>query len=74
MSEIICGNTTCKKQITNKTEVEYSEEFSEFYCNWDCALEALFEKARCAPIDLQDKKQLKEKDVELKKGKFYWRN
>lgn len=73
MSEIICGSPTCKKKITNKTEVEYSEEFSEFYCNWDCAVEALFDKARCTPFDFKDKKQLSDTDVELKRGKFHWK-
>lgn len=72
MTEILCGG--CKKPITNKTEVEYSQEFTEFYCNFDCATEALFERARCTPFDLKDKDELKEKEVVLKRGKLHWEN
>ncbi len=56
MTEILCGS--CKKPITNKTEVEY---YGEFYC--DCALEELFNKARCSPFDFKDKEQLKDKEL-----------
>ncbi|MBL5769229.1 hypothetical protein MXL46_14080 [Heyndrickxia sporothermodurans] len=63
--EIRCGR--CNKPITNKTEVEYSQEYSEFYCKWDCAVEAFFDRARCVPFDFKDK------DVEIKRGKFYWK-
>lgn len=73
MNQIICGSSTCKQQITNKTDVEYSQEYSEFYCSWDCALEALFDKARCAPFDFKNKEELRDKDVELKRGRFFWR-
>ena len=71
MSEILCGS--CKSPITCKTEVEYSEEYNEFYCNFDCALEELFNKARCAPFDFKSKQQLRDKDVELRRNKFYWK-
>lgn len=71
MTEILCGS--CKKPITNKTEVEYSEEYGEFYCNWDCALEELFNKARCTPFDFKDKEQLKDKEVEIKNGRLHWK-
>lgn len=72
-SIIICGNPTCKNQITNKTEVEYSDEYSEFYCNWDCAVESLFDKARCVPFDYKDEAELQSKDIDIKKGNFYWK-
>lgn len=45
------------------------EEYSEFYCNFDCAVEDLINRARCTPLDLKDKEQVKEVDAVIKRGR-----
>lgn len=47
-----CGK--CKKEITTRTEVEYSEELTEYYCNYDCAVERFFDYMRCTPFQFEE--------------------
>lgn len=71
MSEAIkCARSACGKEITNKTEVEYSQEFSEFYCNYDCAVDALFDRARCTPFQFEQD-EMNENEVELRNGELF---
>ncbi|ONK21211.1 hypothetical protein BLX87_23060 [Bacillus sp. VT-16-64] len=71
LREITCGN--CGKPITTKTDVEYSRFYSQFYCNYNCALNDFFDRAQCTPFDFTDKQQLSFKGIEIKKGKFHWK-
>ncbi|MFB0831518.1 hypothetical protein ACEU2D_18185 [Brevibacillus laterosporus] len=68
MNVIKCGK--CDKEITNKTEVEYSEEYGEFYCNFECAVDDFFDRARCTPFQFEEH-ELKENKVKLVRGKLY---
>ncbi|MCM3492870.1 hypothetical protein M4D52_05370 [Paenibacillus lactis] len=69
MNEAIkCGY--CDKELTDKTEIEYSQYNSEFYCNPDCAKSAYFEAMGSSPLDLTDKQLLKEHNIKLSKGKL----
>jgi hypothetical protein len=46
-----CGS--CQREITNKTEVEYSEHLSEFYCNPDCATDRYFDYLQSEPFHFE---------------------
>ncbi|MOA27397.1 hypothetical protein D3C78_1482740 [compost metagenome] len=71
MAEAIkCGRQSCGKDITNKTEVEYSEEVSEFYCDVNCAIDDFFDQMRCVPFQFESE-EMSEKQVVLKRGKLY---
>lgn len=71
--QILCGNSTCNKPITNKTEVEYSAELSEFYCNYNCAVDRFFDYMRCTPFQFEEH-EMKEREVVLKRRKLYWKD
>lgn len=49
MEQILCGH--CQKPISNKTEVEYSEEINEYFCDPDCARDRYFDYMQSRPID-----------------------
>lgn len=46
---IRCRN--CDKGITDKTEVEYSEELTSFFCNPNCATNYYYEYMRSVPLE-----------------------
>lgn len=52
MEIIKCGS--CNTAITNKTEVEYSLEIHEFFCNPDCARNRYFDYMQSRPVDFLD--------------------
>lgn len=66
MELIKCGS--CDKPITNKTEVEYSLEINEFYCNPDCAKDKYFDYMQSRPIDFENDN---DDDFIITKGKLY---
>ncbi|KAF6565338.1 hypothetical protein G9G63_09265 [Paenibacillus sp. EKM202P] len=68
MDVIKCGR--CSEEITNKTEVEYSEEYGEFYCNYKCAIDEFFDRARCTPFQFEAD-EMSKKQVVLKRDKLY---
>lgn len=68
MREIKCGN--CEKSITNKTEVEYSEWLSEFFCDPDCATTRYFDFMGSTPFYFEDYGMRKD-GLLLKKGKLF---
>lgn len=67
MEAIICGS--CKKPITNKTEMEYSDEINEYFCNPDCATNKYFDYMRSRPIDFSIDDGTEE--FVIKKGKLF---
>jgi hypothetical protein len=51
MERLHCG--FCKKPLGTKTEIEYSEEMTEFYCDPSCATSAYFDHMRSKPFDVE---------------------
>lgn len=64
MRALVCK--TCKKELTNKMEVEYSEWFCEFFCCSNCATQYYYEQAGSISIDLTDKGILKDHVITIK--------
>jgi len=69
MSEIIKCES-CGKEISNKTEVEYSQYLSAFFCNFDCAVEHFMDYMQCTPFSF-DPHEMKGKQVRLVRGKLH---
>lgn len=67
MEVINCGS--CKEPLTNKTEVEYSQEINEYFCNPDCATNRYFEYMQSRPIDFTSDDDTK--DFVIKRGKLF---
>lgn len=49
--KIRCSLNTCNKILTNKTEIEYSQELGVYFCNYDCAIEHYMDYMRSVPLD-----------------------
>lgn len=60
----------CNKPITNKTEVEYSQELTSYFCNFNCATDYYFDYMRSIPFQFE-KEEMEEKRLVLKNGKLY---
>lgn len=64
---MLCGNESCQKKITEKSEAEYSEWLNEIFCCPDCAKEVYFDKMRSHPLLGEDLKQfIKKREEDLK--------
>ncbi len=59
-----CKN--CEKVITEKDEIEYSEENCEIYCSPDCATNDYYVIMRSGPISFEEMKEIKRKSGEIK--------
>ncbi|MBU8607800.1 hypothetical protein [Bacillus pumilus] len=68
MEKIKCG--MCGKHITDKTEVEYSEWYTEFFCNPIHAVTYYMDQAQSRPLEFDDD-SLKRIGVKLENGLFY---
>lgn len=44
-----CGD--CGNELTNSTEVEYSQFLTEYFCNPNCAQNRYFEYMGSSPVD-----------------------
>lgn len=60
-----CSNPTCNKILTDKSEIEYSQELGLYFCNYDCAVDYYVDYMRSVPLDniIDDKE-----DVHFVKG------
>lgn len=63
-----CG--ACEKDITNKTEVEYSGFLTEYFCNPDCATDRYFDYMQSTPFQFE-KDKMRERKLTLKNDKLY---
>jgi len=52
MEPIRCAN--CGKELTDKTEVEYSEWLTSYFCSPDCAADKYFDLMGSAPVDFSE--------------------
>lgn len=68
MEKIKCG--MCGKHITNKTEVEYSEWYTEFFCDPNHAATYYMDQAQSRPLEF-DKDSLRSLGLVLKNGILY---
>lgn len=68
MEKIKCG--MCRKHITDKTEVEYSEWYREFFCDPKHALTYYMDQAQSRPLEF-DKDSLRRLGLVLKNGMLY---
>ncbi len=66
MDEVRCGNKTCNKIITTDTEIEYSRNLGEYFCNAECATDRYFDYMESTPLDIEE---LSEKSEEVLRGK-----
>ena len=48
----------CGKKLTSKTELEYSDETNEVFCNPECATSQYYEDAGSRPISFKELKEL----------------
>lgn len=49
--KVRCSSSTCNRVLTDKTEIEYSQELGLYFCNQDCALEHYMDYMRSVPLD-----------------------
>ena len=56
LAAVKCALKTCDKEITNKTEVEYSEYLGAYFCNFDCAVEHFMDYLQCYPFSFDEYK------------------
>lgn len=52
----------CKKRITKKSEIEWSDHFTEAFCCPDCAMSFYFDQAGSRPIDYKELIELTKTD------------
>ena len=62
---------SCGKELTDKTEIEYSEWLGEYFCNPDCAKNHYFDYMGSRPVDLSDKEFLRDEGIKIVKGRLY---
>ncbi|AVM24290.1 hypothetical protein [Bacillus pumilus] len=68
MEKIKCG--MCGKHITDKTEVEYSEWYTEFFCDPKHAITYYMDQAGSKPMEF-DKDSLKILGIKMENGMLY---
>lgn len=61
---------SCKKELTDDMEIEFSWHLTEFFCGPDCATDHFFEYMRSSPLDWADKQFFKDKNAKVVKGKL----
>lgn len=63
---------SCNKELTNKTQIEYSNWLKEYFCDPDCAVNSYFNYMESTPLDLDlSRDELKERGIKLERGKLY---
>jgi len=63
---------SCNKELTNETQIEYSNWLKEYFCNPDCAADSYFNYMESYPFNLDiNKDELKERGIKLVNGKLY---
>lgn len=67
---IKCGKKSCGEDITNKTEVEFSDTLNEFYCDNDCAVDRFVEYMRCTQYEFEPL-EMDAHEVVLKESKLF---
>lgn len=68
MDKVLCKR--CEKPITSKTEVEYSDWLTEFFCDNECAMEHYLEYMGSTVFEF-DEYSLEKAKVTFKDGKLY---
>jgi hypothetical protein len=53
MKRLYCA--FCHKPLSHNTEIEYSGELTEFYCDPSCATSAYFDYMRSVPVNIENK-------------------
>ena len=66
MKPLLCRN--CNKELTTKTEIEYSRWLTEYFCNTECATNHYYNYLESTPVNLTDKTELKNREIIIKKG------
>lgn len=54
----------CKKDITDRNEIEYSREYCEYYCCPDCATTKYFEYCGSIPMSFEEAQEKIKEEIE----------
>lgn len=54
----------CKKDITDRDEIEYSREYCEYYCCPDCATTKYYEYCESKPLSFEEAQEIIQEKIE----------